>query len=159
MGEVRFYHLTEKPVEAVLPVMLARCLDRNWRVVVRGTEETRLEALCGHFWASSGDRFLPHGTVADGRAERQPIWLTAGPEVPNAASVLFLIDRAEAAEAEFAAMDMTALLFDGHDSRAVDEARDTWRIVAAAGLSAVYWAQDAGGSWVKKAESGDDNGA
>ena len=38
MGEIRFYHLTERPLERVLPVMLERSLERGWRVVVRGTD-------------------------------------------------------------------------------------------------------------------------
>ena len=45
MGEVRFYHLTERPLEQALPVMLERSLERGWRVVVRGTEPSRIEAL------------------------------------------------------------------------------------------------------------------
>ena len=47
-----------------------------------------------------------------------------------------------------------AVLFDGHDEGAVAKARDQWRMVADAGLKAVYWAQDERGAWVKRSETG-----
>ncbi len=42
MGEVRFYHLTELPLERVLPQMLERTLARGQRAVVRGSHAERL---------------------------------------------------------------------------------------------------------------------
>ena len=78
MGEVRFYHLTERPLEQVLPVMLERSLERGWRVVVRGTEPARIEALSAHLWTHGDASFLPHGSEAAGDAARQPVWLGCG---------------------------------------------------------------------------------
>ena len=46
--------------------------------------------------------------------------------------------------------ERTCLIFDGGDERAVEAARDDWRAVRAAGLAAVYWAQEHG-RWVQKA--------
>ncbi len=74
--------------------------------------------------------------------------------MPNGATALFLIDDAEAAPEEMAEMEVAAVLFDGHDAQAVARARECWRQVTEAGLKAVYWAQDAGGGWVKKHEAG-----
>lgn len=154
MAEVRFYHLTERPLESVLPVMLERCLQRGWRALVRGTDPARIEALSNRLWASGGESFLPHGTPADGRAERQPIWLCCDTVNPNRASRLFLIDNALAEPDEIAAMETTAILFDGFDSASVEQARAQWRLVTEAGLKAVYWAQDPSGAWVKRHEKG-----
>ena len=159
MGEVRFYHLTERPLEQVLPVMLERSLERGWRVVMRGTDPARIEVLSAHLWTHGDTSFLPHGTQADGNAARQPVWMCCDPPNsedgnPNGANTLFLIDNAEADTAELAAMEMVAVLFDGLDEAAVARARDQWRLVAEAGLKAVYWAQDEGGAWVKKHETG-----
>ena len=75
MGEVRFYHLTERPLEQVLPVMLERSLERGWRVLVRGTEPARIEALSARLWTHGDASFLAHGTASDGDAARQPVWL------------------------------------------------------------------------------------
>ena len=152
MAEVRFYHLTQRPLEQVLPVMLERTLERGQKAVVRGGHPERLAFLDTHLWTFGDGTFLPHGTAADGEGARQPIWLTTGSDVPNGATALFLIDGAEAGPEELAAMDVTAILFDGHDASALEAARGQWRAVTGAGLAAVYWTQE-GGRWVKKHES------
>ncbi len=154
MGEVRFYHLTERPLESVLPVMLEKSLERGWRVVVRGTDPARIEALSVRLWTHGDASFLPHGTEADGQAARQPVWLCCDTSNPNGANTLFLIDGAEADASELATMDMVAILFDGLDEAAVAMAREQWLLVSDAGLKAVYWAQNEGGAWVKRHETG-----
>ena len=152
MAEVRFYHLTQQPLERVLPTMLERTLERGQKAVVRGGVRERLAFLDTHLWTYGDGSFLPHGSLADGDGARQPIWLTDGADVPNGAKTLFLIDGAEAMPDELSQMDVTAILFDGHDPAAVEVARGQWRAVTGAGLAAVYWAQE-GGTWVKKHES------
>ena len=154
MAEVRFYHLTERPLEQVLPVMLARSLERGWRALVRGTEPARLEALSHALWTWREESFLAHGTPADGAPERQPIWLSCEAANPNRANALFLIDGAGAETGELGGLDMAAVLFDGLDPAALERARGQWRLVTEAGLKAVYWAQDQRGGWVKRHEQG-----
>ena len=154
MGEVRFYHLTERPLEQVLPVMLERSLERGWRVLVRATDPARIEALSARLWTHGDASFLAHGTAADGDAARQPVWLCCDTENPNNANTLFLIDNAGADTKELTTMEMVAVLFDGLDETAVASARDQWRQVSEAGLKAVYWAQNEGGAWVKRHETG-----
>src|SRR3546814_9451077 len=84
MTEVRFYHMTRTPLDQALPKMLERTLERGQRAVVRAGSEARVEALSARLWTYHDRSFLPHGTVKDGRAERQPVWLTvADDEAPN----------------------------------------------------------------------------
>lgn len=154
MAEVRFYHLSERPLETVLPVMLERSLERGWRALVRGTDPARLEALSHALWTWRDESFLAHGTPADGTAHLQPIWLCCERGNPNRANALFLVDGAEAEAEELAAMELSAILFDGLDTAAVERARGQWRMVTGAGLRAVYWAQDERGAWVKRHETG-----
>jgi DNA polymerase-3 subunit chi len=154
MGEVRFYHLTSRPLESVLPVLLEKSLERGWRVAVRGTDPARIEALSAHLWNYRDDSFLPHGTAADGDPARQPVWLGCDAGNPSAANTLFLIDGAEAAPDELAAMEVAAILFDGLDDTALAHARTQWRGVTEAGLKAVYWAQTPDGGWVKRHQAG-----
>ena len=153
MPEVRFYHLTELPLERVLPLMLERTLARGQRAVVRGGDAGRLGWLDRQLWVWGDESFLPHGIDGDPDPARHPVWLTTAAAVPNGAAALFLIDGATAATDEMAAMAVTAILFDGHDAAAVEAARAEWRTVTVAGLAAVYWAQEAG-RWVKKHEAG-----
>lgn len=150
MAEVLFYHLTDRPLEDVLPEMLERCLARDWRAVVRAATPERAEALSRHLWTYREDSFLPHGTAEDGPGEAQPVYLTAGEDLPNTPDVLFLVDGADEPPEGMARFTRVALLFDGHDEAAVSAARECWKSVTAAGLPAAYWAQERG-SWVKKA--------
>lgn len=152
MPEVRFYHHSTSPLERNLPEMLEKSLERGWRVILRCGSEPGLAQLDAVLWTYRDDAFLPHGTAAAGHADRQPVYLTLGDENPNGANVLMLVDGARAAPAEMAGFERTCLIFDGGDPRALDAARDDWRAVRAAGLSAVYWSQE-GGRWVNKAEA------
>ncbi len=154
MGEVRFYHLVTRPLEGVLPVMLERTLARGSRALVRGVDEGRLEALSRHLWTFRDASFLPHGTAVDGTPERQPVLLITAPGNPNNAEVLFLIEGAEPASDELESMAMTAVVFRDGDAAELAGARALWKRVAGAGLRAVYWAEDEGGGWVKRRESG-----
>lgn len=153
MGEVRFYHLVSRSLEAVLPVMLERTLARGRRALVRGADEGRLEALSRHLWTFRDESFLPHGTPADGAPERQPILLTCGLDNPNNAEVLFLIEGAEPAPGELRTMAMTAVVFRGEDPNELACARSLWKTAVAEGLNAVYWAEDESGGWTKRQES------
>jgi DNA polymerase-3 subunit chi len=153
MAEILFYHLTETPLEAALPPMLEASLSRGWRVLLRAGSPARAQALNEHLWTFRADAFLPHGGAGDAAPAAQPIYVTAGAEVPNTPDVLMLADGAGAAVAEMGAVMRTCILFDARDPAAVQAARATWKEVAAAGLKAIYWKQD-GGKWQKAAESG-----
>jgi DNA polymerase-3 subunit chi len=148
MPEASFYHLERSSLEKVLPELLARSLERGWRVVVKVGSDERLQALNAHLWTYDDASFLPHGGPGDGSPEDQPIWLTTGDDNPNGATVRFLIDAPSAAGA--AAYDRTILLFDAADSDAAQSARQAWSAMRAAGLEATYWRQDARGRWAKQ---------
>ena len=154
MGEALFYHLTRTPLEQAAPGILEKCLERGWKVTMRFGSSERLAALNRHLWTYRDESFLPHGAAGDGEAERQPIYLTAGDETPNAPDILFLVDGAEAKAEEMSGYVRALLMFDGHDEDAVSAARGAWKSVSDAGLKAIYWAQTDAGGWAKKAESG-----
>lgn len=148
-----FYHLTRSGLEATLPGLLERTLARGWRAVVRTGLPERVAALDSLLWSYAEESFLPHGSAATGFPERQPVWITAGREIPNRAEVLFLVDGAGAETGEMAALVRTVLLFDGRDADAVAAARADWRRATQAGLAATYWAEE-DGRWVRRAEAG-----
>ena len=66
MGAAFFYHLTQRPLEATLPVLLEKSLAAGWRVAVRGVDRDRMEWLDRTLWQGPDDGFLPHG-LAGGR--------------------------------------------------------------------------------------------
>ncbi|NNE87000.1 MAG: DNA polymerase III subunit chi [Silicimonas sp.] len=149
MGAAFFYHLTERPLEATLPVLLGKALGAGWRVAVRGTSAQNLERLDQHLW--QGDGFLPHGMAGGPHDADQPVILTMQ-AAANGATCVMSIDGAEVTPDEIASLARVCILFDGANPEAVEHARAQWRSVTEAGLAAEYWAED-GGSWVKKAEA------
>lgn len=148
MTEILFYHLERRSLEDVLPGLLARSLERGWRVVVQAGSEERVRALDSHLWSYDEAAFLPHGTSADGRADEQPVWLTAADDNPNGATVRFLVDGAQAAGID--GYERIVFLFDGGDTEAVAAARAAWRTAAAGGHEVTYWRQDESGRWAKQ---------
>ena len=102
MTEVRFYHMTRTPLDQALPQMLEKTLERGQRAVVLAGSEARVEALSARLWTYHDRAFLPHGTVKDGRAERQPVWLTVADAAPNRAEVTLSLGRARFNAGQFA---------------------------------------------------------
>ena len=150
MGAAYFYHLTERPLEATLPVLLGKALEAGWRVEVRGREAAMLDRLDRQLWRGEG--FLPHGLAGGPHDAEQPVLLTAG-QGGNGATCLMSVGGAEVSAKETGALERVCILFDGGDPAAVETARSQWRTLTEAGVAAQYWAEE-GGRWVKKAESG-----
>ncbi|WP_421710060.1 DNA polymerase III subunit chi [Algihabitans sp.] len=149
MTEVRFYHLTRRPLLQALPRLLDLTVQRGKRALVRSGDPEKVEPLAEHLWTYDEKGFLPHGTSADGQADKQPIWITAAEENPNASDYLFLIHGAD--WSDVASFERCMLLFDGHDDVAVQAARGQWKVFREGGHSLSYWQQDDEGRWADKA--------
>ena len=149
MTEVLFYHLGRQPLDKVLPGLLEKTLERGWRAVVQAGNSERVEALNALLWTYADESFLPHGSSRDGFAEQQPVFLTAGGDNPNAATVRFLVDGAEAGDLRGYAR--VVYIFDGRDEDAVAQARSAWKSAKAADFDVTYWQQGETGRWEKKA--------
>lgn len=151
MTEIRFYHLQRTRLEEVLPTLLERAYGRGDRVLVAVGSTERAEALAAHLWTYRPDSFLPHGTAKDGEAAAQPIYLTAGDENPNEATLLLLCDGAS--RSDLAQFSLVCELFDGNDEAAVAAARARWRDYKAANHQLIYYQQSDSGRWEEKARS------
>ncbi len=149
MTEVLFYHLERQPLDAVLPSMLERCIERSWRVVVETGSPERVDALDALLWTYREESFLPHGTARDPNASEHPILLASEAVNPNRATVRFAVDGASLGAV--AGFDRVVLIFDGGDDAALAQARADWRRAKAEGLAATYWQQNESGRWEKKA--------
>ncbi len=145
MTEIRFYHLTRKSLEDVLPEMLEKTLERGLRAVVMTGSNERAEALAQRLWTYNPNKFLPHGNEKDGQAEQQPIWLTAADERPNNADFLFLTDGAESSMV--ATYQRVCEVFDGNDDVVTAAARRKWASYKADGHVLSYW-QQADKGWI-----------
>lgn len=155
MGAAYFYHLTEGPLEATLPSLLAKARQAGWRIEVRGTAPDRIAALDLALWQGPPEAFLPHGVAGGPHDAAQPVLLTTGQPrdqpAANAPDCVMCIDGAAILAPEVQALQRVCILFDGHDADALNAARVQWKELTTAGCAAQYWAQD-GGGWTKKAE-------
>lgn len=149
MTELLFYHLETRPLDAVLPVLLEKSLERGWKAAVEVGSAERLEMLDAALWTYSDDAFLPHGVATGSEDDAlQPVILTGGPENPNGAQVRFYVDRATPSAGQN--YERLVYMFNGHDPDAVTEARNIWRTLKETYML-TYWQQDANGRWAKKA--------
>ncbi len=148
-SELYFYHLEQRSLEDVLPVLLERSLERGWRAVLQVGSEERLDHLNGHLWSYSQASFLAHGSAKDGPAAEHPIYLTLEDDNPNGAEIRFLVDGAPLAEPGHYAR--IVVLFDGRDEEAVAQARVQWQEGKAKGFKIGYWQQDEAGRWQQRA--------
>jgi DNA polymerase-3 subunit chi len=149
MSALWFYHLERSALEAALPPLLEKCLQRGWRAIVRGTIAERIELLDGVLWTWKEEAFLPHGVEGRDPMERQPILLTTRPGAANGARALFLVDGAEPDDIE--GFERASIMFDGRDEAAVVHARLQWKAAKDAGHDIAYWKETAAGRWEKQA--------
>lgn len=146
---VMFYHLTHSSVEETAFTLLSRALAAGWRVMLRGDAET-LARLDDTLWTQNDNSFLPHGREGGPHDAAQPVLLGEG-AIGNSANCLMIVGSAEFEPAEAAPLDRLWVLFNGLDNAALARARDQWRAVVGAGVTAQYWSEETG-RWEKKAE-------
>ncbi len=148
MTDIRFYHLQQKKLEQALPEILAKALEKDYRVVVKTKTADRCAQLNTALWTFDPDSFLPHGTAKEGHAAEQPIWLTTEDENPNGATMLVL---AEGATSEaLGGFSLCCEIFDGNDDAAVMAARERWKEYKAKDHTLTYFQQNDAGKWEKK---------
>lgn len=152
MGTALFYHLTRRPMEETLAMLLGKATGAGMRVVVRGTDLGRMGWLDEKLWLGAEDGFLPHGLAGGDHDALQPVLLTTTSEAPNAATCLMTVDVAAVSAEDVAAMDRVCVLFDGNDTQALDGARAQWKALKDAGAKAQYWSEETG-RWEKMAET------
>jgi len=152
MGAAYFYHLTRRPLEATLPMLLSKARATGWRVAVRGVTAERMEWLDEKLWLGPEEEFLPHGLAGGPHDARQPVLLTTRAEAANAPHCIMSVDGAGVAPEEVRALERVCVLFDGNDEGALQTARAQWKALTDAGCAARYWSEESG-QWQMKAEA------
>jgi DNA polymerase-3 subunit chi len=156
MTEIWFYHLQRQPLESVLPSLVEKSLEKNWRVVVQANSEERLDALDQSLWTYSDASFLAHGRARDGDADLQPVYLTTDVENPNGAALRLFVEGAEMTQAlaePGAAYARAIALFDGNNEDELLLAREQWKKLKDLGFALTYWQQGANGRWEMKSSA------
>jgi len=147
--ELLFYHLQAAPLEAVLPTLLQKSLEKGWRAIVETNPIERVEKIDTMLWTFSDDSFLAHSKIDDPHAEAQPILVTNEGSNPNGAQIRFFVDSGDVtAHSDY---ERLVYIFNGHDEQAVARARTQWSAAVNKEMPATYWQQSENGRWEKKA--------
>ncbi|QMU60158.1 MAG: DNA polymerase III subunit chi [Boseongicola sp.] len=149
MGSAYFYHVTERPLESTLRTLVTKSLANNWRVTIKCPDSELTERIDRILW--QGDGFLPHGVSGGPHDERQPVLLTDS-DTANGAQCVIVLGNSKLDVEDVRETERYCILFDGADDSAVSNAREQWRAISSAGISAQYWAET-DGSWVMKASN------
>ena len=152
MGAAYFYHLTRKPLQDTLPVLLEKARGAGWRIAVRGRDADHLAWLDESLWLGDEAGFLPHGLAGGPHDALQPILLTTSAEAGNQPDCVMSVGGAVVTAQDVEGMQRVCILFDGTDPNAVQHARGQWKELTAAGCAAQYWSEESG-RWEKKAEA------
>jgi len=130
LTEILFYHLEQRPLEQVLPLLLEKSLARGWNALVQvgknnsggkvDAEEGPVSAKKGQqallgslgkaLWTFRDDSFLPHCIFDPEQSkneeydqidyENQPVLLCSGDQNPNIAQIRFYVAGAVPADKE-----------------------------------------------------------
>jgi DNA polymerase III subunit chi len=135
-----FYHIEQGSVDAAIAPLIEKCLERSWRVLVVGHEET-VERLNRALWTWKDESFLPHGRARTDAAN-QPVLLATEAAATNGAKVAVLLDGSDADPTQF---ERIMVVFDGGDENARAKARQQYKAATDAGGAARYFQQERGG--------------
>lgn len=147
MCEVRFYHLVRISQEQVVPKLLELTLQRGKKAIVRCGSPQAVQFWQERLWLYADQSFLPHGSGNDPMAQDQPVWITDQEDNPNNASYEFLLDGVEYKER---GQERSAVIFDGRDETALEQARKQWKALQGGDFKLSYWQQNNKGIWEQK---------
>lgn len=145
MAPVWFRNLDGAPLDRALGRLLDDMLEQGRRVVVFLDTDERLRAVDAGLWTFDPNSFVPHGSPGDGFAERQPVWLTVGDDVPNGADVAVVVEDALSRQGfERSGIAEWHYVFDARDPSARERGRERWRLLVDTGRTPTYltWTRD-----------------
>jgi len=145
--QVDFYHLTARPIEAVLPRIAERVLETGGRLLVVSADEAQRDRIDAALWTYEPESFLPHGKADGGGEANQPVLIAETATPANGAANIALADGEWRDEAL-----AFARAFHFFDDASIVAARAAWRGLAAReGVEPRYWKQDERGRWSRVA--------
>lgn len=145
--QVDFYHLTDTPLDRVLPAIAGKVLAGGERLLIVAEDAEQRAALDRLLWSYAPDSFLPHARAGSGDDAAQPVLIAADVHPANAARHVALADgRWRDAALTFD----RAFHFFGEDQ--VREARAAWKTLALReDVTRGYWKQNDAGRWEQAA--------
>ncbi|HEY6817384.1 MAG TPA: DNA polymerase III subunit chi [Croceibacterium sp.] len=141
---VDFYLLSHGTVEAALPRIAKSVKGAGERLLVVSGDADQLALLDKALWEQLPEDFLAHGVAGQPHAARQPLLLGESCAAGNQARFVAFADGVWRDEAF--GFERAFLFF---DSRTIDAARGTWRMLGEREeIERRFWKQE-GGRWVE----------
>lgn len=145
--DVGFYHLTQQPLDVVLPRLLEKAHAAGHRILVHCADAEQLKQLDQHLWTYDDASFLPHGS--EDKALQPVLLSTSQDERANRPDLLAALDGLDLDRiGDFARV---LYLFEEGDAGRLAAARKNWAALKGRdGVTRAYWQQDERGRWAKK---------
>lgn len=145
--QVDFYHLTQQPLDRVLPRIAERVLEQGGRLLVVAEAEEQRARMDQLLWSFAPESFLPHGQIGGAFDAEQPVLIAASADAVNGARNVALVDGV---------WRDAALRFDRafhfFDEEKIVEARAAWKALAdREEVDRRYWKQNDSGRWEQAA--------
>ena len=148
MTDYWFYHLEASPLKGVLPNLLEKTLQKDWRALVK-LPQSDLADMDDYLWSFQDDSFLPHGRDDEPQSDQQPILLSSQAQSAAGFVAVFLIGGAQLEDMAGASRAM--VMINGRDNHHVTSERARWKRLKEDGASLAYYQQNDRGGWEKKA--------
>lgn len=148
MTDIWFYHLEKVRLETVLPELLTKVLQRDWRAYVHCAQHDMLDALSQGLWGYSDTSFLAHSIEGEAFDKDQPIILGTCANAPNEPQVYLSVSPIDMPDIK--AYSRVIILFEGDDETHLDWARAQWKRLKSDKFEMSYWQFGSQGRWEKK---------
>jgi DNA polymerase-3 subunit chi len=146
MPEISFYKISATPLERVLPKLLEKILEQDYKCLVKFENNQLMEEINSRLWSVGRKTFIPHGSTSDNFPEMQPVLLTTGEENLNSASILITIGMAEfSSKKDF---DKVLHLFENTPEE-TEWANKLFNCCSESNDKINYYIQDESGNWSK----------
>ena len=121
----------------------------KYKVLLIAENPEHAEQLNQLLWTYDPGSFLPHGTVAGGNSEQQPVLIADAFDVAHQANLLAVTNGTTPPKPEH--FERILDIFDGRDPQAVEMARERWKNYKESGHALTYLRQTESGGWEQKA--------
>ena len=151
--EITFYHLTRINLQKSLPKLLEKILQKSERVVLSVETEAAVTLWNDTLWTYHPQSFLPHGTAKEGFASAHPIWITAGIDNPNGASIVMrpgIQSFPDITVLSAQGFQKIIHVFESDPEEGQQQAQQLWQKYKGLGAMGAYWQQEAAGGWANQ---------
>lgn len=150
MGDVNFYHLTQRSVDSAIAPLLQKSQQVGWRVVVRSVTSDFADWLDDRLWQQGADHeFAPHGRAGGPHDDMQPVLLCE--DDTTVADCIMLVEGAQIDLAQAQAASRVCVLFQADNDAHMNSARQLWIQLAGQGVALKYFSEETG-AWALKME-------